>query len=258
MNFHERLKGLRIQSSMTQKELGIKAGVSEVTVRNWESGIKQPSMRAIISLSSIFGTSSDFLLGISNNNTTLVPVSKSEATLLSNYRELDYYGRKTVNSVCRIEAERIKNTTECRQELNDNIVYIKKFTAPSAAGYAAPIEGDEYELIPMDGSIPSSANFAVKIQGNSMAPYINDGDIVYVKKTDDKLNIGDVGIFCIDGCTYCKIFYEDSERNITLVSANPEMRESNVYISCDSGSSIVCFGKVILQNKIPFPDYFNR
>lgn len=73
-----------------------------------------------------------------------------------------------------------------------------------------------------------------------MAPYINDGDIVYVKKTDDKLN------------------YEDSEKNITLVSANPEMRESNVYVSCDSGSSIVCFGKVILQNKIPFPDYFNR
>ena len=257
MNFHERLRGLRIQNNMTQKELGIKAGVSEVTVRNWESGIKQPSMRAIISLSSIFCTSSDFLLGISNNNTTLAPVSKSESTLLSNYRELDYYGRKIVSSVCRIEAERIKNTAECGDVLNDDIVYIKKFTAPSAAGYAAPVEGDEYELIPMDGSIPHSADFAVKVQGDSMAPYINDGDVVYVKKTDDKLNIGDVGIFCIDGCMYCKIFYEDNERNITLVSANPEMRESNVYISCDSGSNVVCFGKVILQHKIPFPNYFS-
>lgn len=256
MKFSERLRGLRIQNSMTQKELGAKVGVSDVTVRNWESGTKQPSMQAIIALSNALRTSSDYLLGVSDNISTISPMTRAEATLLSNFRSLDSYGRRVVSTVCNLESKRVLETLENINNREEDIIFIKRFIAPAAAGYAAPIEGDDYELIPMDESVPKSTDFAVKIQGDSMAPYINDGDTVYVKQCEDRLNIGDVGIFSVDGATYCKIFYEDSDNNITLVSANPDMETTNVFIPYDSGRSISCFGKVLLKKKIPFPDYF--
>ena len=88
-----------------------------------------------------------------------------------------------------------------------------------------------------------------------MFPYIEDGDIVYAKRTNE-IEIGDVGVFCVDGAMYCKQYYIDRRGNLTLVSANPELKDSNIELSFESGSSIVCYGKVLLGKKIPFPKYF--
>mgnify|MGYP000706428936 CR=1 FL=1 len=76
-------------------------------------------------------------------------------------------------------------------------------------------------MILVDSSVPEEADYAVYIQGNSMYPYIHDGDMVYVKK-DAELSVGDVGIFCVDGAMYCKQYYLDDNNNLVLVSANPE------------------------------------
>lgn len=109
-------------------------------------------------------------------------------------------------------------------------------------------------MILVDNTVPSEADFAVGIQGNSMYPYINDGDTVYVKKDTD-LSIGDVGIFCVDGAMYCKQYYIDEERNLTLLSANPRFKHTNVYVSAESGSYVKCYGKVLLGRRIDLPDY---
>ena len=37
-------------------------------------------------------------------------------------------------------------------------------------------------MILVDENVPDDADFAVGIQGNSMSPYIHDGDTVYVIK----------------------------------------------------------------------------
>ncbi len=87
-----------------------------------------------------------------------------------------------------------------------------------------------------------------------MCPYINDGDMVYVKK-DAELQIGDVGIFCVDGAMYCKQYYLDDDNNLILVSANPSRKASNVFVSADSGSSVRACGKVLLGKPIKLPDY---
>lgn len=91
----------------------------------------------------------------------------------------------------------------------------------SAAGYSVPLDGDDFKMILVDENVPSDADSAVDIQGNSMYPYIQDGDTVYVKK-DCELSIGDVGIFCVDGAMYCKQYYINEESNLTLVSGNPQ------------------------------------
>ena len=67
MNINDRIKYLRIKNSLTQKELGVKINVSEVSIRGWETGTKNPSMTAIISLAKVFNVTTDYLLGISTN-----------------------------------------------------------------------------------------------------------------------------------------------------------------------------------------------
>ena len=87
-----------------------------------------------------------------------------------------------------------------------------------------------------------------------MAPYIHDGDMVYVEK-DVELAIGDVGIFCVDGAMYCKQYYLDEDNNLILVSANPELRHTNVFVAADSGRFVRACGKVLLDTKLDLPDY---
>ena len=261
MEFNERIKSLRLQRSLTQQALGEMIGVSVLTIRNWESGIKSPSMSAIIALAKALNVSSDYMLGIVSNPTKdSMLLTHSEILLVTNYRELDSYGRKAVDTVCSVERQRVVSST--RKKRGSITIpqqpsrYIPRYITPSAAGYSVPLDGDDFEMILVDESIPDDADFAVSIQGNSMYPYINDGDVVYVKKNAE-LQIGDVGIFSVDGAMYCKQYYIDGARNLTLVSANPRLRHTNVYVDADSTSDVRCYGKVLLEKKIPLPDYLS-
>ena len=64
-----------------------------------------------------------------------------------------------------------------------------------------------------------------------------------------------VGIFCVDGAMYCKQYYVDSHKNLVLVSANPDMKSSNIHISKDGGRSVRLCGKVLLGQRIGLPEY---
>lgn len=261
MELSNRIKSLRLKNSMTQKELGTYLKVTEVSIRSWETGAKNPSMPAIIALAKVFNVTTDYLLGVSiepeKDNLLL---NQQEKTLLSNYRVLDNYGRKAVDTLCVLEKSRVeaqrkpKPKAEVISFETKPSRYIPRYTTPSAAGYSVPLDGDDFEMILVDDNVPTDADFAVGIQGNSMYPYIKDGDTVYVKK-DCELSIGDVGIFCVDGSMYCKQYYIDNERNLTLVSANPRLRHTNVCISADSDASVRCYGKVLLDCRIELPDY---
>lgn len=263
MNINDRIKALRIQNNLTQQELGDAIQVSVVSIRCWETGTKNPSLHAIIALSKIFKVSTDFLLGVSayNNDIKTLPLSNREAALLKNYRILDSYGMQAVDSICSIEKKRVisfntktnaSNTIKLRNEVSAK--YIPKYITPSAAGSSMPIEGEDFEMIPVDKNTPDGADFAVKIQGLSMYPYINDGDTVFVKR-DCELTNGDVGIFAVDGAMYCKQYYIDNERNLILASANPKYKHTNIIIGNEGFENLTCYGKVLLNHKVSLPDY---
>lgn len=262
MKLCERIHSLRLNSNMTQKELSELINVSVVSVGGWENGTRKPSAEAIISLSQVFNVTTDYLLGV-----TVEPekdcflLSQSEKTLLSNYRVLDKHGRKAVDTISIIEKARVESEQKRNQITASNVKpvkkrsarYIPRYTTPAAAGSSIPLDGDDFEMILVDDTIPYEADFAVGIQGNSMYPYISDGDTVYVKQCTD-ISVGEVGIFCVDGAMYCKQYFLDDERNLYLLSANPRLKHTNVFVSADSGSNVRCYGKVLL-GRIELPDY---
>lgn len=267
MDFGLRLKNLRLDKGYTQQQLSDMVGVSVVALRNWERGTKKPSMDAIVALGDALSVSLDELIGITPKkqtpNSSLVS-SLAERKLLSNFRELDEHGQKIVLTLCKMETERVKIK---RQEAVAKVIdfrdgsgserYIPRYATPSAAGTSVPLDGDDFEMILADETVPFNADYAVNIQGDSMEPYIHDGDMVFVTK-DVPLSIGDVGIFSVDGAMYCKQYYLDDEGNLILVSANPALRHTNVFVNADSGQNVKACGKVLLDRRIELPAYLTE
>ena len=77
------------------------------------------------------------------------------------------------------------------------------------------------------------ANFAIGVNGNSMEPTYFDGDTVLIKK-QSKINIGEIGIFMIDGEAYVKELGDG-----VLISHNKK------YADIQIDDSTICIGKVI-------------
>jgi len=65
--FPERLKYMRNQMSLTQKDIAIKLNIQRVTYSHYETGRSQPSIDTLIILADIFNCSIDYLVGISDN-----------------------------------------------------------------------------------------------------------------------------------------------------------------------------------------------
>lgn len=263
MDFGLRLKNLRLDRGFTQQSFADKIGVSAITVRNWEHDKKKPNMDAIISIAEVLRVSADTLLNITSDTRPrkTIILSQDEKTLLKRYRRLDSYGKKAVDTICLLEFERADvpqskptpNVVEFKQPPVSER-FIPRYTSPAAAGISVPLDGADFEMMLVDDSVPLQADYAVDIQGDSMFPYIKDGDMVYVQKDAD-INIGDVGIWCVDGAMYCKQYYLDEDRNLLLVSANEDLQHTNVFVSAESGSSVKFCGKVLLEERVTLPDY---
>lgn len=105
--------------------------------------------------------------------------------------------------------------------------------------------------MPVTGEVPTGAELAVRIQGDSMEPYIHDGSVVYVNH--DPLRAGDVGIFCVDGDMLCKQYYRDPLGVVYLFSLNRRRADADVILPPSSGRSLTCFGRVMLHG-LPIPE----
>ena len=58
----ERIRELRIEKGLKQSELADKLGVGQGYISRWEAG-GQPPLEAIVGLARIFGCTTDYLLG---------------------------------------------------------------------------------------------------------------------------------------------------------------------------------------------------
>lgn len=67
MSFGERLKNLRNEKEKTQLEVAKYVGVEFQTIYKYEKNISSPSPEVLIKLAEYFNTSTDYLLGVSND-----------------------------------------------------------------------------------------------------------------------------------------------------------------------------------------------
>ncbi len=170
--------------------------------------------------------------------------SPEEQELLRVYRELDNHGRHMIRMVLQEEAARLKSQSQPASKPR----LIPLYSTPAAAGYASPVDGEDYVLheVPAD----SPADFAAHIRGDSMEPWIRDGQTILVTRQSG-LADGDVGLFFVDGDMLCKQYCRDLTGAIHLLSLNPKYQDANRIIPPDSSSTLCCYGKVLLPKRPP-------
>lgn len=110
MDIGKRIEELRIAEGWSQTELANKVGVSQGTVSQWESGARVPSGDCVVTLAQIFDTSSDFLLGLVDEQIRLVPyfreLSDDEQLFMQAYAQLSKRQKRVVEELVAVMAGR--------------------------------------------------------------------------------------------------------------------------------------------------------
>lgn len=196
----------------------------------------------------------------------ILPLYSNDAMAIARaYDDLDSHGREMLRTVSEKELVRKAKEDAAREEANRQKNKAEQMSAskrsmryyiiPSAAGYASPIEGEDYEIIEVGDEVPQNASFCIDIDGDSMEPYIHDGQRVYIQRDVDVKEFEDAGIWFYNGNVYCKQYCVDVSGTLMLLSANPKRQDANIRISPEEQSSLFCCGKVLLPFKLPRPQY---
>ncbi|GAB2022918.1 helix-turn-helix transcriptional regulator [Pseudolactococcus yaeyamensis] len=77
--FQERLKSLRLEQKLTQKQIAEKLGISQQSYAQWENGKRKPSGETLQKLADFFDVSVDSLLGNTDERVSQLDISLDKA-----------------------------------------------------------------------------------------------------------------------------------------------------------------------------------
>ena len=256
MNYIDRIKQIKSEKKITNDRLAELTGIPLSTLSKIMAGISDsPKLSNIVSIAEALECSLDYIVsGIpeNHNNCTL---SADELDLVEVYRELDVHSKELLMMVARKESQRTAaaEVTAPRTVRKNTEKKAKVLTGLNTSASLARIPMPLYDLSVSAGTgvylddeaateiyVPNnektkSADFALRINGNSMEPKYHDGDIVLVEDTDC-VEVGELGIFVLDGNGYFKKFGGDR-----LISLNEDYGD----ILLHGYSEVVCCGRVI-------------
>ena len=163
------------------------------------------------------------------------PLSEKEQMHIKKYRSLSEHGKKMADSFLDMQYEYEKQES-MKEESYPMIPKVLYGCSPSAGvGNYLPDDIDESAIMVPDTPKTRKADYVLKVDGKSMEPEYMDGDLVLVKK-QDQVDIGEVGIYLVDGEALIK-----EAQNGYLRSLNPEFGNINL----NENSEVHCMGKVI-------------
>ena len=198
MKIGKKLTALRHAAGLSQQEVAafISERLSPITnraVSKWETDVSYPDAAQFILLCELYGIAdvSNEFMGVGMDS----PYSglNREGVLLA--RELigllrvsDKY--KAEEPPIQASAPRVKRT-------------VPLYDMTASAGTGIFLDSDAF--VPYESEdVPPSANLAVRMVGDSMAPKFKNGQIIFVQSTTE-LDTGDIGIFIYNGDAYCRM-----------------------------------------------------
>ena len=239
MSFGEQLKCRRKELGLSRSELAKQLGVSQSAVGNYETGVSAPKEEILLRIFDALHVEPNYL-DRGSFESAGGDASPEERTLVEKYRALSPAGRQTIHTLldalCRMQGEPART--------------IPLYRSPAAAGAAAPVPGLDYELLTVTGDVPPTAELAVRMEGDSMAPYIPSGSVIYIHHAP--LANGDVGLFCIGGAMLVRQYTRGEGGAVRLL---PLSRTAGEVLTFPTGgvSGPTCFGRALLRT-LPLPE----
>ncbi len=239
--FYEQLKQACKKESTSITATLKKIGIGTANGTYWKNG-SVPSSDIVVQLSEFLNVSTDYLLKGVENNSSTINLTTDEQELIEIYSNLSSENKVRIRERAIVLAELEKPVAKepaVIEEPEEKRLKINCSTYQVSAGAGFELgEGDEwYEIEVPDTSKARKADFALQIKGNSMEPIYFNGDIVLVKE-QPSVELGEIGIFNIEGNGYIKKFGGDR-----LISLNAEY--DDIEFSDYDEERIRCFGKVI-------------
>ena len=80
---------------------------------------------------------------------------------------------------------------------------MRLYDMPVSAGQGNYLATGDHEMIEVDSTIPHTADYALRISGDSMMPRFVDQQIIFIHE-QPSLDEGEIGIFCLNNDVYLK------------------------------------------------------
>ncbi|HEL2686108.1 TPA: LexA family transcriptional regulator [Streptococcus suis] len=208
------IKEYRKSKKLTQKDLAALLDVAPTAISAWEVGRNKPLMDKIEQMAQIFNIKKSELLG--ETTPTTAPNSLIEQ-ISDKVVQLSTEGQKSVlhftsELLEREEADRIV------QEEPLFKIYFSSATKAGPKGYGYDDYDADYAYTNQE---PPRHDIATQVDGNSMNPDYQDGDILYLRDYGASHYNGEECVVVIDDKSYFKRLYT-TEDGLRLVSTNPD------------------------------------
>lgn len=116
MSIGSRIKDARIRKNLTQRELAALVGVTNGAIANYEAGTSSPKEPVMFKLLEALEVDANYLFQDGYESPTdEFSITPSELKLVRSYRELDDWGRGSVDSVLAREHDRCRQASALAQ-----------------------------------------------------------------------------------------------------------------------------------------------
>lgn len=219
------IRQLRKQKKLTQKELAQLTGFKQNTISNHENGNRQLDETDIRTYANAFGVSPQYLFDLSKPpKPSPAPQSSSDELtkqILETVGDLSPDGKKSVLGYAREVLER----EEDEAALAEPELFKIYFTSAAKAGPTGfsydDYDNDKYAYTDEE---PPRYDIATMVDGWSMAPDYDDGDILYLRDYGTSHYNGQECVVVVDDKNYFKKIYTTDE-GLLLVSINEDKDE---------------------------------
>lgn len=231
MDFKQRLTDLLVQKNHSQAELARYVGVKNNTVSDWINKGTSPKIEHLYRIAEFFEVSHDVLM-IGKEKSPSLPNDEQE--LLSYYKKLPEREQMKLIGRAATLAELYEEQVIVENRVNTISLHCSDNRVSAGIGDEL-YDYEQWDTIDIVETKESrKADFMLKVDGNSMEPKFYDGDYVLIRQ-QPAVDIGQIGIFDVDGKGYIKKFDGDK-----LISLNPDYDDISLV-----NREFRCFGLVL-------------
>lgn len=264
MDYIDRIKLIKSEKKITNDALSEMTGIPLGTLSKILAGISDsPKLSNIVAICDALEVSLEYVVSGIPENTNNFTLDLGEMRIIENYRMLDQHGKELVTMVLDKEKERVARipyqetaavgearilpmpiaSDSGRASMRDRKQSrglgkraLALYDMPVSAGVGVFVDAPSAdEIMIPDNDRTREADFALRISGNSMEPRYRDGDVLLVSNSD-LVEVGELGIFILDGNGYFKVYGGDR-----LVSLNKAYGD----IMLKDFENVSCVGRVV-------------
>ncbi|WP_413527415.1 S24 family peptidase [Marinilactibacillus psychrotolerans] len=225
-SFSNRLKIALNENNIKPIDLSKKTGIGKSSISDWLSGRYEAKQDKVFILAEALNVDEAWLMGLD------VPMRKKD-NIIDLYNQLEVPRQKKVYSYAESQLEEQNKVVELP---NRKAPLLGDVAAnPTELNYGDPVYDEE-----VTSNVPSGADGALTIQGDSMEDLFRNGDICFFHRQPDVEN-GEIAIVEIDGTgvTCKKVIKENG--CIILRSLNDKYKDRKI-----EKESVRIIGKVLV------------